>query len=275
MIVSPKTYLFVIFLLATFILPKATFAQSWQSLSEAAAKAYNAGLYDQALQLTREKISKAETEFGINHVNYFTSVGDLATMLKKKGQYTEAKKLEEENLKAIERTLGTENLTYVNAIKNLGNTCLEFEEFQQAEQYYNQGNAQISKIISKKDEYYNSNSFYVFDAYMSMSVSLGLLYQRMGRINEARSMYISLIDFCKSYLGDNHTVYRNYAVLINNLSNVYIDSQEFDKAEPYLIECRKLYEEWYGVTSPYYLQATTNLATVYKNTNRNAEAEAL
>jgi CHAT domain-containing protein len=264
------------FVIALFLLvPFVGIAQTWKNLSEEAAQAYHAGRYDQALKLTRESIKKAEEEFGNKHTNYFTSVGDLATLLKKKGQYTDAQKIEQENLQAIADALGTENLTYVTALKNLGNTSLELEEYQQAEFYYNSATTQIGKIISKKDEYYNANAIYVFDAYMGVSIQLGVLYQRMGKIKEAENIYLSLIGFCKSYLGSDHTEYPLYAVLINNISNVYIDNQQFDKAEPFLIECRQLYDKWYGVTSPYYLQASINLATVYKNTERSALAEGL
>lgn len=252
-----------------------SFGQSWKDLSEAAAQAYHAGHYDQALQLTRECVEKAEQEFGTGHSNYFFAVGDLATVLKKKGQYTEAKKIEEDNLQAIDSTIGTENLTYITALKNLGNTCLELEEYQQAEFHYDKANGLISKVISKRDDYYNTNSLYVFDAYMAVSIQLAVLYQRMGRIKEAENLYSSLIEFCKSYLEEEYKEYPLYGVLINNISNIYIDNQEFKKAEPYLLECRQLYKRWYGVTSPYYLQTTTNLATVYKSTDRSEEAEKL
>lgn len=257
------------------LLPFITFGQSWKNLSEAAAQAYHAGHYDQALQLTRECVEKAEQEYGTSHSNYFNSVGDLATVLKKKGQYAEAQKIEEKNLQAIDSALGTENLTYITGLKNLGNTCLELEEYQLSEFYYNKANELIGKVISKKDEYYTANAIYVFDVYMAVSIQLGVLYQRMGRIREAETLYSSLITFCKSYLEEDHKEYPIYAVLINNISNVYIDNQEFEKAEPYLLECQQLYERWYGVTSPYYLQTTTNLATVYKSTDRLAEAEKL
>lgn len=257
------------------LVPALACSQSWKDTNEAAAQAYHAGHYDQALQFTREAIRKAKEEFGKSHVNYFTSVGDLATILKKKGQYQEAQKIERENVQDIERALGTENITYVNAIKNLGNTCLELEEYQQSEIYYNNANAQISKIINKQDQYYQTNALYVFDAYMSVNIQLGVLYQRMGKTREAENMYSSLITFCKNYLGAGHSEYPLYAVLINNISNIYIDHQQFDKAEPYLTECRQLYEKWYGTTSPLYLQTTLNLATVYKNSTRQPEAEAL
>lgn len=257
------------------LLPFITFGQSWKKLSEAAAQAYHAGHYDQALQLTRECVEKAAQEFGTSHSNYFTSVGDLATLLKKKGQYAEAQKIEEKNLQAIDSALGTENLTYITGLKNLGNTCLELEEYQLSEFYYNNANELIGKVIGKKDEYYTANAINVFDVYMAVSIQLGVLYQRMGRIKEAETLYSSLITFCKSYLEEDHKEYPLYAVLINNISNVYIDNQEFEKAEPYLLECQQLYERWYGVTSPYYLQTTTNLATVYKSTDRLAEAEKL
>jgi len=257
------------------LLPVFALSQSWKNISEKAAQAWHAGRYDEALQLTRESINRAEQEFGNNHINYFTSVGDLATILKKKGQYAEAQKIEQENLQRIERALGTENLTYVTALKNLGNTFLELEDYQQAEFYYNSASVQVSKIIDKKDEYYQTNALYVFDAFVGISTQLGALWQRMGKIKEAEDIYISLIGFCKSYLQNDYAEYPLYAVLINNISNVYIDQQQFDKAEPYLLECIQLYEKWYGVTSPYYLQATTNLATAYKNTERSAEAEKL
>jgi tetratricopeptide (TPR) repeat protein len=203
------------------LLPVVAFGQSWKETSEAAAQAYHAGHYDQALLLTREAIRSAQEEFGTSHINYFTSVGDLATILKKKGQYAEAQKIELENMKAIERALGTENITYINALKNLGNTSLELEEYQQAEIYYNTANAQISKIIGKQDQYYQTNSLYVFDAYMAVSIQLGVLYQRMGKNREAEQIYMSLISFCKNYLGANYTEYLLYAVLINStLSNI-------------------------------------------------------
>jgi CHAT domain-containing protein len=251
------------------------FGQSWKELSEQTASAYHAGRYDEALQLSQETIKRAEQEFGIRHANYFTSISDQATILKKKGNYKEAQKIEEVNLQSIESALGSDNLIYVTALKNLGNSCLEREEFQQAEYYYNGAQLRIGKIINKNDEYYQTNAIYVFDAYMGVSIQLGMLYNRMGRIKEAESIYLNLIEFCKSYLENEYTEYPLYAVLINNISNIYIDYQQFEKAEPFLIESRKLYEKWYGVTSPYYLQSSTNLATVFKKTGRFDQSEAL
>jgi len=257
------------------LLPIIVIGQSWDQLSVATAEAYHAGQYDLAFNIAQKTIQQAEQEFGTRHANYFSSVGDLASILKKKGQNAEALKIEQKNLQDIELAFGREHLTYITALKNLGNTCLELEEFQQAESYYNMANSSISKIISKQDHYYRENGLLVFDAHMAVSLQLGVLYHRMGRIVDAEQIYSSLIEFCKSYLGEQYSEYVMYPVLINNISNVFIDKGEFEKAEPYLVESLQLTEKMYGLTSPYYLQTAMNIATVYKNTKRYEQAEQL
>lgn len=207
------------------LFPLLAFGQTWDELSTQAGQAYHAGRYELALELTQRSIRQAEQEFGTRHANYFKSRGDLATILKKKGQHAEAQRLEQDNLLDIERALGKENLTYVTALKNAGNTYLDQAAYQPAEQYYLLATSAIGKIIAKKDEYYEANYIQVFDAYVSVQSQLAVMYERMGRVAEAENLYVNLIGFSTSVLGSDVETYPMYAVLLNNLANVYLDNQ--------------------------------------------------
>ena len=120
---------FTLFLLAPFF----AIGQSWEEVSKKTAQTYHAGQYEQAVPLARQALKLAAAEFGATHLNYFNSVNDLASALKKVGAFTEAQLLEQQNLQTIGNTLGTENLTFINTLKNLGNTCLALENYQLAE----------------------------------------------------------------------------------------------------------------------------------------------
>ncbi|MCU0397600.1 MAG: CHAT domain-containing protein [Cyclobacteriaceae bacterium] len=257
------------------LIPGMLFSQTWEEVSKKAGQAYHAGQFEKAIELTREAISLAEKEFGTKHENYFTSIGDYATILKKSGRYFEARKIEEENLQSINQTLGKENLVYVTALKNLGNTFLAQEEYQSAELTYQEAIHHLGKIIERKDDYYTSHAFQAFDAFVSIGVQLGLVYQRIGKPELAETNYSDLVDFCKNFLGEDYSAYSPYATLINNLANLYIDKGDLDKAEQYLNESLRISEHLYGVTSPYYLQTQINLAQIYSTSEREEQAEKL
>ncbi|MCW5912060.1 MAG: CHAT domain-containing protein [Cyclobacteriaceae bacterium] len=256
------------------LFPIFVFGQSWDETSKKTALAYHAGQFEQALPLARQSVKLAEQEFGARHINYFNSVNDLASVLKKVGFYSEAQDLEQQNLLAISNTLGTGHLTHVNTLKNLGNTFLALEDYQRAELYYNEAIIQIGKIVAKRDTYYTENSFQVFDAHVSASIQLGVIQQRTGRIQGAEQIYTNLISFCKDYLGDTYQDYAPYATIINNLALNYIETNP-NRAEAYLKEVLELHHNGHGENSAYYLQTQLNLASVYERTERPEEAGAL
>lgn len=257
------------------LIPGLLYSQTWEEVSKKAGLAYHAGQFEKAIELTRQAINLAEKEYGTSHENYFTSVGDYATILKKLGRYSEARKMEEDNLQSIDQALGKENLVYVTALKNLGNTFLAQEEYQSAELTYQEASNYLGKIIARKDDYYTSHVFQTFDAYISIGVQLGLVYQRIGKPEVAESNYSNLIDFCKNFLGEDYSAYSPYATLINNLANLYIDKGDLGKAEQYLLESLRISEQLYGVTSPYYLQTQINLAQIYSSSEREEQAEKI
>ncbi|MBX2899565.1 MAG: CHAT domain-containing protein [Cyclobacteriaceae bacterium] len=262
---------------AVFILlmiPLVVAGQTWDEVSVTTARAYHAGNFEQALPWARTAVKLAEQEFGTTHPNYFTSINDLASVLKKMGRYAEAQTIEQQILVAISNALGTEHLAYVTALKNLGNTCLALEEYQQAEFYYSRANLLVGKIIDKRDAYYTENTFQVFDAHVSTSLQLGVLLQRTGRLQVAEQTYTKLIQFCKTYLGETYQAYPPYATLVNNLALLYMD-KDAEKAEAYLKEVLVLHQNGHGENSAYYFQTLLNLASVYERTQRPEEAQNL
>jgi CHAT domain-containing protein len=256
------------------LFPALCFGQSWTEVSTKTAAAYHAGKFEEALPLAQQAVKLAAQEFGTTHENYFSSTNDLASVLKKIGLYAEALQIEQHNLEATAAVFGTEHLTYVTTLKNVGNTCLALEEYQQAELYYNQANLHISKIIEKKDTYYTTNSYLVFDAYIGVSLQLGVLFQRIGRAQNAIETYNTLIAFCKDYLGEAHKGYAPYATIINNLALSYIDTNPA-QAEVYLKEVLALHNSGHGQNSAYYQQTLLNLASVYEKTDRPEDARKL
>jgi CHAT domain-containing protein len=257
------------------LFPGILFSQSWEEISEKAGHAFHAGAYAQAAVFAQEAIRLAALEYGVNHENYFTSKGDYGSILKKLGRFTEALKIERENLEKSEQVFGTENLQYVLALKNIGNTYMALEEYQQAEFAYSRAITILGIIIARRDEYYSERAFQVFDSYMSINIQLGVLYQRLGRGNQAEMLYADLIDFCKQYLADAYADYGPYSTLLNNLASLLIDIQEYERAESYLLESLRITEELYSNSSPYYLQTKMNLAMVYKKSHREDEAERM
>ncbi|MCC6835430.1 MAG: CHAT domain-containing protein [Cytophagales bacterium] len=261
---------FTLFLLAPFF----AIGQSWEEVSKKTAQTYHAGQYEQAVPLARQALKLAAAEFGATHLNYFNSVNDLASALKKVGAFTEAQLLEQQNLQTIGNTLGTENLTFINTLKNLGNTCLALENYQLAELYYSQAIIHLGKIIAKRDAYYTENSFLVFNAHVSIMLQSGVLLQRTGRARSAEETYLNLIVFCKDFLGDDYVSYTPYATLINNLALNYMETNP-QQAEIYLKEALDLHPSGHGENSAYYFQTLLNLASVYERTNRPEEANSI
>ncbi len=76
----------------------------------------------------------------------------------------------------------------------------------------------------------------------------------------------------RATLGEAHPL---YAQSLNNLANLYLDTEGYARAEPLLHQAIEIFRTSLGETHPHYAQSLNNLATLYQSVGDCTRAETL
>jgi CHAT domain-containing protein/tetratricopeptide (TPR) repeat protein len=104
--------------------------------------------------------------------------------------------------------------------------------------------------------------------YLNASNAFGRFYQVMGNYEEAERIYREIIEG----IPDSNPI---YGITLQNLATLYQLRENYEKAEPLLIEALRLDSMYKGPGDPGYSVSLQNLASLYQKTGRSASAEPL
>ncbi|MGG6295593.1 tetratricopeptide repeat protein [Leptolyngbya sp. AN02str] len=101
---------------------------------------------------------------------------------------------------------------------------------------------------------------------------LAVLYQTLGRYDEAEERYQQSLEIREQQLGPNHS---DVATSLNNLATLYQEQGRYREAEPLLGRSLDIVEQQFGELHPDVAQNLNNLASIYYLQNRYEDAEPL
>lgn len=268
-----------------------TFAQSWEKLNTDFFTLYDKEEFSKAAIVGEKLVVAAKNEFGEWHVNYASSLHNLAAMYLEMAEYKKAEPLLLQSKKIWEKISTDTNPDYVATLSDLGTLYQETKQYSKAEPLYlqviaiskknnnNNGPEYITtvsnlavlyeemKLFEKAEPLYlEAHEFYTkhpgendYELETSL-LSLATLYDKMGQVQKAVGYYLPHAEIIKKNYGE---VSNEYTAAINKLALAYSDLGEFEKAEPLYLLIVDLRYTLQGEKSAEYASALGNLASHY------------
>jgi CHAT domain-containing protein/Tfp pilus assembly protein PilF len=213
------------------------------------------GRYNSAEFYSAEALSLREQTLGKDSKAYASSLNNMAVLYNETARYNESEKYFEEALQTVQAQLGAESQEYAIVLNNQAILLARIGRIDQAVEKLNMATAILDKLKKKSPR--NTVGF---------QSNLALLYQQQGKYTEAESIYLKL----EKTLGAKDPF---YAGVLNNLALLYIQMNQLDKVEPYLIKSRDVYKSRFGGQNPNYAKVLNDLGNFYRMQGKFAEAE--
>lgn len=251
------------FILAIFILlfSNEVTAQSWEKLNSDFLALYDNEEFDKAAIVGEKAVAAAKNEFGDQHINYATSLYNLASVFIEKENYKKAELLLLQAKKIQEKILGESDSDYGNTINDLATLYVETGEYAKAEPLYLQS-IKIAKNTTGTDD----------AEYMVTISNLAILYERMKLYDKAETLYLEAHQFYIKHPGENEADLESSFFA---LANLYDRIQQFQKAADYYLQSAGILKKYAGEVSEIYVRAITKLALIYSDLGQYDKAEPL
>ncbi|MCH2022611.1 MAG: CHAT domain-containing protein [Saprospiraceae bacterium] len=229
---------------------------------------YNSGLgffytqvgeYDKAEQtfLTVKKI-RAQI-IGTDHIDYATTINNLAHLYLRIGTYKKAEALFLEAKEIRKKVWGEEHPEYATSLHNLAMTYKYMGRYKKVEDLYLKAKNIRAKTLGEKHP----------DYAVSLN-NLAVLYYNLGNYKKAEVFYLQCKNIESETLGVDHP---HYATGLNNLAALYMNMGENVKAESLFLESQKIRLKALGTQHPDYAASLNNLAMFYEKNNAYQKAE--
>jgi CHAT domain-containing protein/Tfp pilus assembly protein PilF len=271
---------------------------------EKADRLYQAGSYDQAIDLLKEVESRYAARGNVERDETYAAVlVGLANAYQAKGRYAEAEPLYTHSLAIREQALGPSSLDVAAVLNNLAEVYRTEGRLAEAEPLYTRAAAIIEKAAGPEDPtlaqclnnlallYVNLGRFAEAETLHKRSLAirqkalgpdspdvgasltnLGELYQRAGRYTEAEPLYRNAALIFVKALGREHPY---VAVCVTDLASLYVEQGRFAEAEPLLKRALAIREKALGPDHPVVTVSLDGLAELYRLEGRFADAEPL
>ncbi|MCB9296822.1 MAG: CHAT domain-containing protein [Lewinellaceae bacterium] len=202
--------------------------------------------------------AKADLEISIEnaHANgleresyqYLLRINTLGVILSHLGEHQQATPILEETVQVAAGLFGAEYPTSIQCVGNLVLNYITVGAYDKALPNAREA-LRLAQKVMPGHPYTNL-----------IRTNLGLLLQKLGQNAEALNLLLE----AKS-LADKQTDLdlANYAALLNNLGNSYLNFYDYASALPYLSDARELMIKTLGTKSPRYAKVNANLATCY------------
>ncbi len=222
---------------------------------------YGQGLYTLAQPWYEQCVSELKSHLGENHIDYASSLNNLAELYREQGKYVEAEPLYIQALEIKKLQLGVNHPSTAPTLNNLAILYKNQGKYDQAEPLYIQA-LEIKKLqlgVNHPDTATSLNN-------------LAELYREQGKYVEAEPLYIQALEIRKQQLGENHP---NTASSLNNLANLYSNQGKYLQAERLHIQALEIRKLQLGVNHPDTATSLNNLAILYWNQGKYLQAEPL
>jgi CHAT domain-containing protein/tetratricopeptide (TPR) repeat protein len=222
---------------------------------------YAQGKYKSALEAGLEALRMGQEIPGRDHLDYATSLDNLAILYWAMGDYARAEPLLIEERDVYKKALGVDHPSYAASLNNLATLYQATGDYARAEPLLREAREIAKKALGVDHP-----------RYATSLNNLAALYHAMGDYARAEPLLIEAREIAKKALGVDHP---SYATSLNNLAELYHAMGDYARAEPLLIEARDVLKKALGVDHPSYAASLNNLAMLYQVMGDYARAEPL
>lgn len=237
------------------------FRQGWQQLDRQAFQLYEQGRHDEAIRMATQACELARQQFGADHPDYATSLGNMAVLRMRMSNYTTAEPLMRQALEIKRKALGEDHPDYVNSLNNLAGLYYYMGNHAESAQLYHQV-VNIKRTIMREND----------PDYIASLNNLTEIYRSMGNYAAAEPLCLQALEIRRKALGEDDP---DYATSLNNLAVLYRAMGKNAAAEPLLCQALRISRKTLGEDHPDYATNLDNLAVLYVVMGKFAEAEPL
>jgi len=151
------------------------------------------GLYALASPWCQQCVSAVKLRLGGNHLDYATSLNNLAALYDSQGKYEQAEPLYIQALGLTKQLLGENHPHYALSLNNVALLCYSQGKYEQAQPLY-------IRALELRKQLLGENH----PDYATSLNNLALLYDSQGRYEQAKLLYIQALEILERVLGANH-----------------------------------------------------------------------
>ncbi|HMU45503.1 MAG TPA: CHAT domain-containing protein [Chitinophagaceae bacterium] len=223
---------------------------------------------EEAEQMALETKQIREVILGRTHPDHLNMYNVLVSIYAKKNQYDKAISTVVESLE-IQREIGKKNLGFVQSNFNLAMLYVETEQDDKAESILKEVLHDI-ELIDTAGMVKQLNTR-IHSIYIISNSNLGRIMGQSGRLKLAESIFLE----SKEINGSEGIENPDYASSCNNLSIVYTDMGDFERAAAYCKEAKRIREKVLPAGHPEHSNTSNNLARIYMLQGEFEKAEEL
>lgn len=273
------------------------------SIQAIRADASNPNALKEALQLAREALDSAETEFPSPHLNLVKAHETLADLYLKNKQLEPAEGHYRNALLISNDLLPSDLHTIARITLAIAVVTSSLKRYQESLAYYEQalpmlerlhgkdfpalithyqhatdlakklGSHQATELFLKKALYFyeqqrGPNHPYVADTLNN----LGTLYTTTNRLEEAESTHLQSASIRETNFGKNHP---DVAQTFGNLAVVYHLRGDLQKASEYYDASLTIYEKHIGISDQDFIVVARNFADLLRHLGKDAQADKI
>lgn len=216
------------------------------------------GRYTMARNLAERAMSLRENNFSPTHPAAGASYNNLSVLYKDMGMYTEAEELIEPAVKTQEVNYGKESMPYAIALNNKALLFQIIGRYSIAKGYMEEALTIVESIVKKKGRV------------MPFKVNLALLHQDLKEYEKAESIFADLLELRSNRPRPLQT--ESDAYLLNHLAALYMEMNQLENTEKYLLQALDIYKKKLGERHPSYASVLSNLSKYYRYTGKLEKA---
>jgi tetratricopeptide (TPR) repeat protein len=222
---------------------------------------YTLGDFHSAKQFFQQALELRRQLLGEEHLDYATSLNNVAAIYQQEGQYDEAEVLYRRALAIREEARDPTHPRKATSLNNLALLYIDQGRYTEAE-------ALLRHALTIREQTLGPTHPNV-----AMTLSdLANIYCTQGRYSEAESLYQRALTIREQVFGPAHP---QVAANLNNLALVYSNLGKYDQAEPLYQSTLSLSQQLLGQEHPNVAIVLENYALLLRQTNRETEAEKL
>jgi len=220
------------------------------------------GRYQLAMEFTNRALESRKTLRGENSVDYAASLNNLAVLHKNMGDFNEAERGFTNTLVINEKSSGKESMPYAITLNNRGVLYQNLGRYSEAEKDIKECLIVAAKNINSKTA-----------KYARFQSNLGLLYQQQKKYQQAEEIFQSAINAISRNPLKSKKSNPDYAHLLEIKASLYLETGNYEKAEPLLKEALAIYENKFGTNFSGYGLTKARLGVLYRNQGKWVESE--
>lgn len=218
------------------------------------------GDYEKARIITAQALKETEQYLGKKHLLYGTALFNRARFLDEMQERKGLDSLFEAALAVYRDTIGTETDFYAAALNGYGIYKQEAGDIERAEDLLWQSMDILQRVDTSKE------------SYVVAMGNMAAFLADIGKRKEAESLYLRTIELSEELFGSS---YNGKGIDLNNLGSLYMDMDDFRKAEKYLRSAISSDSTELGYSHHYCRLTRVNLVVLYLRIRKYKEVERM